>query len=95
MIPISTRISEELEALDFATAPRDVVNGLKRDEVVALNSTLLHELYFASLRGDGKPTTPIADVLANDFGSVDRWRDEFVAMAQGRRAIGEPVRLNP
>ena len=77
------QITEQLEALDFATTPPHVVNALKREELVALNSTLLHELYFASLGGDGKPTKPIADVLAKDFGSVNRWRDEFVAMAKG------------
>ena len=27
---------------------------LKRDEATLLNSTLLHELYFASLGGDGR-----------------------------------------
>jgi len=73
-------ITAELESLDFARAPGYVVNGLKREQLVALNSTLLHELYFASLGGDGKPTRPLADALAKDFGSVDRWRAEFMAM---------------
>ena len=73
-------IARELEALDFDKSPGYVVNGLKREELVALNSTLLHELYFASLGGDGKPTKPMAESLARDFGSVDRWRGEFVAM---------------
>jgi Fe-Mn family superoxide dismutase len=55
---------------------------LKRDELVALNSTLLHELYFASLGGEGnKPNQAIAEALANEFGSMDRWRQEFIAMA--------------
>ena len=76
-------ITEKLEALDYASAPPYIVNGLKRDELVALNSTLLHELYFASLGGDGKPTPMLAAALARDFGSLDRWRDEFVAMASG------------
>src|SRR5213592_3424737 len=74
-------ITEQLEALDFAKAPGYVVNGLKREQLVALNSTLLHELYFASLSGDGKPTETLAEALARDFSSVDRWRNEFVAMA--------------
>ncbi len=74
-------ITEKLEALDCASAPAYIVNGLKRDELMALNSTLLHELYFASLGGDGKPTAMLAAALARDFGSLDRWRDEFVAMA--------------
>jgi Fe-Mn family superoxide dismutase len=73
-------ITEQLEALDFATTPRHVINGLKREELAALNSTLLHELYFASLGGDGKPTPALADALVRDFGSVEHWRAEFMAM---------------
>jgi Fe-Mn family superoxide dismutase len=73
-------ITEQLESLDFAKTAGYVLNGLKREELVALNSTLLHELYFASLGGEGKPTRTMADALARDFGSVDRWRSEFVAM---------------
>ena len=41
-------ITEKLESLDLAATPGYLINGLKRDELVALNSTLLHELYFAS-----------------------------------------------
>ena len=76
-------ITQKLETLDFATTPAYVINSLKREELIALNSTLLHELYFASLGGDGKPTETLADALAKDFQSVDRWRNEFVAMANG------------
>src|SRR5215831_4026426 len=73
-------ITEQLEALDFAATPGHVLNGLKREELVALNSTLLHELYFASLGGDGQPTKAMSEALARDFGSLDRWRAEFRAM---------------
>jgi Fe-Mn family superoxide dismutase len=73
-------IAEQLEALDFASTPGHVLNGLKREELVALNSTLLHELYFASLGGDGQPTKAMSQALANDFGSLERWRAEFRAM---------------
>jgi superoxide dismutase, Fe-Mn family len=76
-------IAEKLESLDFAATPAYVVNSLKREELIALNSTLLHELYFASLGGDGKPTEMLGQALARDFGSVERWRGEFVAMANG------------
>ena len=75
-------IAEQLENLDFATTPGYVINGLKREELVALNSTLLHELYFASMGGDGRITEPMKGVLARDFGSADRWRSEFVAMGE-------------
>jgi len=73
-------ITEQLEALDFASTPGHVLNGLKREELVALNSTLLHELYFASLGGDGQPTRATSQALADSFGSLDRWRAEFKAM---------------
>ena len=78
-------ITEKLESLDFAETPGHVISSLKREEFIALNSTLLHELYFASLSGsgDGKPTAMLAEILARDFRSVDRWRDEFVATANG------------
>ena len=74
-------IAEQLESLDWAKTPGYVINGLKREELIALNSTLLHELYFACLGGEGgPPPEAMASVLARDFGSVRRWREEFVAM---------------
>ncbi len=73
-------ITEQLASLDFGNAPGHVLNGLKREELVALNSTLLHELYFASLGGDGQPTKGMSQVLAEHFGSLERWRSEFRAM---------------
>jgi Fe-Mn family superoxide dismutase len=74
-------VTDELASLP-STAPADVINRLKRDQFTELNSTLLHELYFASLGGDGRtlPET-IADAITGDFGSVDRWRHEFSALA--------------
>lgn len=75
-------ISAQLDALDYASAPPYQVGSLKREELAALNSTLLHELYFASLgAGDGKPTAPVAEALERDFGSVGQWRAQFLAMA--------------
>src|SRR3954467_3597166 len=73
-------ITEQLESLDFEKTPAHVLNGLKREELVALNSMLLHELYFASMGGDGQPTKSMTEILARDFGSIDRWRAEFRAM---------------
>ena len=73
-------ITEQLASLDLANTPGHVLNGLKREELVALNSTLLHELYFASLGGDGQPTKGMSQVLAEQFGSLERWRSEFRAM---------------
>src|SRR5258708_8343326 len=73
-------ITAQLESLDFAKTPGYVVNGLKREELIALNSTLLHELYFASLGGDGTPKAGLAETLARDFGSLHRSHAEVTAM---------------
>ncbi len=75
-------IAEQLESLDWEKTPGHVINGLKREELIALNSTLLHELYFASLGGDGRIASAkaIAEALARDFGSVQKWRAQFSAM---------------
>jgi len=76
-------ITDELAAIDPATAPAHVICRLKRDEAALLNSTLLHELYFASLGGDGR-TLPeeMTGAIASDFGSVSRWRQEFIALGE-------------
>ena len=76
-------VTSELEALDVKTTPAQVISRMSREQTTLLNSTLLHELYFASLGGDGRslPDT-IASALARDFGSVDRWRQEFIALAE-------------
>jgi Fe-Mn family superoxide dismutase len=78
-------ITAQLEAADFASLPGFTLNGLKREELVALNSVILHELYFASLGGDGRDPGTFGEVLARDFGSAERWRAEFAAMG---RALG-------
>jgi superoxide dismutase, Fe-Mn family len=77
-------IADELQRLDPATTLPQVISRLKRDEAVLLNSTLLHELYFASLGGDGRAVPEeMSDAIARDFGSVLRWRQEFIALAEG------------
>ncbi|HVJ10916.1 MAG TPA: Fe-Mn family superoxide dismutase, partial [Burkholderiales bacterium] len=78
-------IAAQLEAADFAKLPGFTLNGLKREELIAHNSVILHELYFASLGGDGRDSGSFAEVLSRDFGSLDRWKAEFAAMG---RALG-------
>jgi Fe-Mn family superoxide dismutase len=72
-------IDAQLAGLDFATAPVFVVNGLKREELIAANSMIIHELYFDCLGGEGDPKGALAEQMAKDFGSVARWKAEFVA----------------
>ena len=75
-------ITAQLEGADFAKMPGFTLNGLKREELIAHNSVILHELYFASLGGDGRDPGSFAEVLTRDFGSVDRWKAEFAAMGR-------------
>ena len=76
--------SEEIEQLDLGKTADQTLARLKHDQIAALNSTLLHELYFASLGGDGRVVPDaVGSAIAKDFGSVDRWRQEFVSIANG------------
>ncbi len=76
-------VTSELKALDVKTTPAQVISRLSREQTTLLNSTLLHELYFASLGGDGRTLSDaIASALTRDFGSVDLWRHEFIALAE-------------
>src|SRR5499425_3751640 len=77
-------IAAQLAELDFAKAPGFVINGLKREELIASNSMILHELFFASLGDESTPEGELRDALARDFGSFDRWRAEFSAMGKAQ-----------
>jgi Fe-Mn family superoxide dismutase len=77
-------ITEQLAALDFAAAPIFVINGLKREELIASNSMILHELFFASLGEGGEPDGRLRDALIRHFGSLERWQAEFSAMGKAQ-----------
>ncbi len=76
-------ISDQLATLDFASAPVFVVNGLKREELIATNSMILHEIYFDGLGATDMPAS-VLDLLTRDFGSVARWQTEFTAMGKAQ-----------
>lgn len=75
-------IAEQLAELDFKSAPGFLINGLKREELIATNSMVLHELFFDGLGDASAPSQDLAAALARDFGSVERWRAEFIAMGK-------------
>jgi Fe-Mn family superoxide dismutase len=85
-------IRARLAALDWARTPVFEINGLKREELIAAGSVVLHEIYFDSLGGEGDdpPTglfevpADLAGALERDFGSVAAWRTEFTAMAKAQ-----------
>lgn len=75
-------IETEIGALDPSTSPGYRLNGLKREELLAWNSMILHEIYFAGLGAPSQPGAKLAAAIENDFGGVDRWRTQFVAMGE-------------
>jgi superoxide dismutase, Fe-Mn family len=75
-------IGEKLAELDYANAPGFLTNGLKREELAAMNSMILYEHFFDSLGDQSEPDAVLQEALIRDFGSVERWRSEFVAMGR-------------
>jgi superoxide dismutase, Fe-Mn family len=75
-------IDTELISLNWTQAPTFVINGLKREELIAANSMILHEHFFNAIGGDGQPSGVLEEAIKRDFGSVDRWRAEFSAMGK-------------
>jgi Fe-Mn family superoxide dismutase len=86
-------IRARLAALDWTHTPPFEINRLKREELIAAGSVILHEIYFDSLGGHGdnppaglaEPPAGLAQALERDFGSVAAWRVEFTAMAKAQR----------
>ena len=75
-------IGGQLGTLDPAAAPGFVLNGLKREELIATNSMVLHELYFGNLGAAAAPSVKLAAMMTRDFGSMARWQAEFSAMGK-------------
>ena len=76
-------IGAQLAVLDWATAPNFVINGLKREELIAMNSMILHEHYFNAIGGaGGEPGRELSAAIGRDFSGFDRWRAEFSAMGK-------------
>src|SRR5712691_9206037 len=75
-------VRAELAALDTG-APGYRLRALKREELIAMGSVTLHELYFGNLGGEGnKIPDNVRAMIEEHFGSVGAWRREFVGAAQ-------------
>ncbi len=77
-------IEQRLAALDWETAPVFEINGLKREQLVAANSMILHEAYFDGIGGTGEPDGALAQAIERDFGGVSAWQREFATMAKAQ-----------
>ena len=72
-------IAAELAASDPATLAGFRLNGLKREELIATNSMMLHEVYFDGLGegGGGEPDGALADAINSAFGSFSDFQAKF------------------
>lgn len=75
-------IEEQLAELDYAKAAGFLINGIKREQLIAMNSMILHELFFDGLGEQSEPGGTLREALVQDFGSFERWRAEFIAMGK-------------
>ncbi len=82
------QIEAELETADRSKASANyaLIRELKKEEVHAMNSVLLHELYFDGMAAaGGDPGEAAQDVLKKRFGSIERWIEDFKAAAVSAR----------
>jgi len=84
-------IERRLAELDWGKAPVFEINGLKREELVAMNSMILHEVHFDGIGDDtggdvvgGDPAGDLAAALERDFRSVGAWKAQMTAMAKAQ-----------
>jgi len=71
---IEGRLASAMQDKDF---PPIAYGGLKREELHRVGSVILHEHYFDSLGGDGKPGGAVMKALAQVYGSLEAWEAEF------------------
>jgi Fe-Mn family superoxide dismutase len=69
-------IQEKIRQLSADAAPYQM-GALKREELIAMNSMILHEYYFENLGGDGKAGGDIANAINSQFGTHEDWEHEF------------------
>jgi superoxide dismutase, Fe-Mn family len=75
-------IEEQLADVDYERAAGFLLNGLKREQLIAMNSMILHELFFDGLGDQNEPGPGLRAAIARDFGSYERWRTEFTALGK-------------
>ena len=70
------QIQREIGGLSKDATPYDL-GALKREELIATNSMLLHDCYFGNLGGDGKADGTIVKLNNAQYGTFEAWEAEF------------------
>lgn len=73
-------IEEKIVALSASAQPFEL-GSLKREEMVALNSMILHEYYFENLGQSGSISSQLKLMIEKSFRSLSEWENEFKKMA--------------
>lgn len=83
----TNEIQEKIAAADKseANAVYSYIGELKREETFAVNGMKLHEVYFALLDGDGQPKGELVKMIEKDFGTLEAWKEDFVATGVAAR----------
>lgn len=68
-----------------ANATYSNIRALKTEEVFTENAIRLHEGYFESLRPGNKPSGLIETFIKEDFGSYEKWEEEFKGLGLAAR----------
>lgn len=69
-------IEQQLGSLAKDAAPYQM-GALKREELIATNSMLLHEAYFGNLGGTGSADGSFAALVKTAYGSLATWEHDF------------------
>ena len=70
------QIEQEIAGLPKDAAPFRM-GSLKREELIARNSMVLHEWYFGNLGGDPKPSGRLVELIERQFGTLAAWEQDF------------------
>lgn len=82
-------IEKELKTVDLAKANANysLYRSLKLEETWNGNGSVLHEIYWSTMGGDGKAldTLDVVKKIKEDFGSMDAWKSDFIACGKVSR----------
>jgi Fe-Mn family superoxide dismutase len=70
------QVQQQIGSLPKDAAPYQL-GSLKREELIATNSMILHELYFANLGGGGRAKGTVTALIQAQYGGLDTWEAEF------------------
>src|SRR5262245_53620140 len=67
-------LRDRLATVDPSSVTPAEMRALKREELSAAGSVILHEPYFLNLGGDGKVPAVVTAALERNFGGIHQWR---------------------